>query len=209
MTIWDNIYKSYLNRGQAWASLKKDLLPEFLIFLRNSDFKKKHALDIGCGDGRYLTHLQNLGFTVDGIDSSETAISMSQKKLNPEANLVCVDMFNYAIPNNKYDLIYSISTIHHGYKKDIAQLIHEIYAAILPGGFIFITLPDVSDIDNWDTFKKHKQLAPGTLSPLAGPEIGLAHSFFDKMEIESLFTSFRELKISFNERENWIIIARK
>ena len=58
MTIWEKIYRSYKKDGKAWGSLKDNLLPEFLESIKISNFKTKTALDIGCGDGRYLSYLK-------------------------------------------------------------------------------------------------------------------------------------------------------
>jgi SAM-dependent methyltransferase len=209
MTIWDKIYKGYKKDGKAWGSLRDDLLPEFLEFVKNTNFAIKNSLDIGCGDGRYLSYLKKQGFGISGIDSSETSIEMSMKNLGSEADLICADMFGYDYPSNKYDLIFSTSTIHHGFKKDIKELIDKIYKALVLGGFTFITLPDISDIESWDTFRNSKKLAEGTFSPLAGPEIGLAHSFFTKEEIKNMFSGFSDISIKLNEKVNWIVIARK
>lgn len=209
MTIWDKIYRSYKKDGKPWGSLKDDLLPEFLEFVKNTNFITKNALDIGCGNGRYLVYLEKLGFKMTGIDSSETAIEMSRKVLGSKANLIYTDMFDYAYPSNEYDLIYSLSSVHHGFKKDIQALIYEIYNSLLPGGFVFITLPDISDIKSWDTFKNNEKLAEGTFSPLSGPETGLAHSFFNKEEIENMFSQFSSLKLDLNDRVNWVAIAKK
>ena len=209
MTIWEKIYRSYKKDGKAWGSLKDNLLPEFLEFIKISNFKTKNALDIGCGDGRYLSYLKELGFQITGIDSSETAIKMSRKVLGHKSNLIYADMFDYNYLLDEYDLVFSTSSIHHGFKKDISELINKIYNSLLPGGFSFITLPDISDIDSWDTFKKNDKLADGTFSPLSGPETGLVHSFFNKEEIENMFSSFSDVKIDLNDRVNWIIIANK
>lgn len=209
MTIWDKIYRSYKKDGKPWGSLKDDLLPEFLEFVKNTNFISKNALDIGCGNGRYLAYLEKLGFKITGIDSSETAIEMSRKVLGPDVNLIYAEMFKYEYLSNEYGLVYSLSSIHHGFKKDISELINKIYNALLPGGFVFITLPDISDIESWETFKNNTKLAEGTFSPLSGPEVGLAHSFFNREEIENMFSKFRNLKLDLNDRVNWIVIARK
>jgi len=140
-TIWDKIYQDY-KRGKVHAVLKKeDILPDFKTFLETSDFNGKTALDIGCGRGGYLRYLENLGFTVSGIDSSSTAVALSKNLLSTKANVVEADMFGYDIPKNKFDLIFSISAIHHGKKKEINKLINQIISAILPNGKMFITLP--------------------------------------------------------------------
>ena len=76
MSVWESIYKNYQNGGPAWASLKDSLHPDFLKFVEQSDFKIRSALDIGCGDGRYLMFLKQKGFSITGLDSSPTAISI-------------------------------------------------------------------------------------------------------------------------------------
>ena len=209
MTIWEKIYQSYKKGGKEWASLKKELLPDFLKFIKSTDFKIKNAFDVGCGDGRYMKHLSDSGFKITGIDSSEIAIEMSRKNLGNEAELICAEFFEYDFLPGKYDLIYSISSIHHGFKKDIGNTIGKIYDALIPGGFAFITLPDISDIRSWNTFKKRKELAPGTFVPLLGPEAGLTHSFFNEAEIKDMFLKFSSLEMFLNKEVNWIIIAKK
>ncbi len=52
-------------------------------------------------------------------------------------------MFDYKIAEKKYDLVFSISTIHHGLKEDVVKLIKRIYDKLVDGGHTFITLPDI------------------------------------------------------------------
>lgn len=82
MTVWDKIYQGYKNRGEDYATLKKGLIPEFLEFINNTEFKLKKVLDIGCGNGKYLVFLKTLGFEVSEIDSSPTAVEMTKESLN-------------------------------------------------------------------------------------------------------------------------------
>ena len=81
MTVWDKIYQDYKNGGEEYATLKKGLIPEFLEFINNHDFKLKKVLDVGCGNGKYLVFLKTLGFEVNGIDSSPTAVEMTKESL--------------------------------------------------------------------------------------------------------------------------------
>ncbi len=209
MTIWDNIYKNYQNGGEAWATLSEEIHPLFKQFLNQSDFIFKYVLDIGCGTGRYLKILQAGGFKTDGIDSSETAIEMSKKELDNNSKISCIDMFEFEIPKNKYDLIISISTIHHGTKKQIQILINRIYEAIIESGKVFITLPDFESSKKWNTFKNNEEVAKGTFLPLSGPEKGLAHSFYTKEEIQKLFSNFKNLQLDLDSHGRWIVRASK
>jgi len=206
MTTWDGIYKNYQKGGDAWATLQEELLPSLIDFVGKSEFDRKVVLDIGCGTGKYLVYLKEMGFEVEGIDSSETAVEMTKKILNEEG-VFCANMFEYDIAKDRYDFIVSISTIHHGLKKDVIALIDQIYEKLLIGGKVFITLPDIESNRKWNTFKSDKEIAPGTYAPISGPEEGLAHSFFSKEEIESIFSRFKNLEL--DKIGRWYITGTK
>lgn len=196
MTIWDNIYKNYQKGGQAWATLNSsDVDDKFKDFIKNNEFTTKNVLDIGCGTGKYLVFLKNLGFKTSGIDSSGTATKMTCTNLNDDSNIKVVNMFKYKIDHNKYDLIISVATIHHGLKIEIEELIDLIYESLLNHGKIFITLPSISGRKRWDTFKDDKEVGPGTFTPLAGPEKGLPHSFFEKEEVKNFSHNLKIWKL--------------
>lgn len=214
MTIWDKIYKDYQKGGLAWATIEGGVLPQFIEFLKSNKFSTKCVLEIGCGIGKYLVLLKKLGFLTVGIDSSETAIKMTKKILKDNSDIKMENMFEYNIPYNKYDLIISIFAIHHGYKRQVEKAISRISEALMPGGKIFITLPDYESSKNWDTFKNNKDLGNGTFAPLSGPEKGLPHSFYTKQEVEELFTNFTDIKIELDKQGkivhgNWIITGTK
>jgi len=209
MTIWDTIYKNKKKSGDNWIAPSERFYPLFEKFLKQSNFKTKHALDIGCGVGKFLKILQGNGFKTDGIDSSKTAVEMTKKLLGDSSIILCADMFEFEIPKNKYDLIISVLTIHHGTKKQIQNLIDQIHATIKENGKIFITLPDFESNKKWDTFKNHKEIASGTFVPLAGQEKGLPHSFYTKKEIKKLFTKFENLKLNLDGQGDWVVGAEK
>lgn len=209
MTIWDNIYKNYQKGGDAWATLSEEIHPLFKQLLSQSNFELKHVLDIGCGTGKYLKILQTGGFKTDGIDSSETAVEMTKEALSDGTMILCADMFEFDIPQNKYDLIISISTIHHGTKEQVQNLINRIYEAIVGNGYIFITVPDYECSKKWNTFKNHEEVADGTFTPISGPEKGLPHSFYTKKEAQELFSKFSDLQLDLDNHGRWVIQASK
>lgn len=209
MTIWDNIYKNFQNGGEAWASLSEEIHPLFKQFLEHSEFTLKHALDIGCGTGKYLKLLQAGGFRTDGLDSSQTAVEMTKKELGGGSEILCADMFGHKIPKDRYDLILSISTIHHGTKEQVRGLVSNIHEAIAKNGKIFITLPDLASGKKWHTFKEHREIAEGTYAPMSGPEKGLPHSFYEENEVRELFSKFNNMKLELEDRGRWVIQAEK
>jgi SAM-dependent methyltransferase len=214
MTIWDKIYKNYLKGGLAWATIEGKLLPQFVNFIKINKFAVKHALEIGCGLGKYLVFLKELGFKTDGVDSSQTAVKTTKTNLTDDSNIIDADMFEYKIPRNKYDLIFSIATVHHGLKPMVKKVIDEIYKSLVSGGKVFITLPDIESNRKWKTFINDKSLGNGTFAPVMGPEKGLPHSFYTKPEVKDLFGDFKKIKIKLDDHGkivhgHWIITGEK
>ncbi|MDP2922364.1 MAG: class I SAM-dependent methyltransferase [Candidatus Omnitrophota bacterium] len=208
MTVWDKIYQAYKNGGEEYATLKKGLIPEFLEFIKNNDFKVKNVLDIGCGNGKYLVFLKTLGFKVNGIDSSPTAIEMTKEALGNDSGITYANMYDYDISISRYDLIISIAAIHHGLKKEVNNAIKHIYKALLPGGRFFITLPDNGS--HWTTMVNHREIEPGTRVPLSGSEKDLPHSAFTKDEIKGMFSDFKNINLQLlADRGRWIVTGEK
>jgi len=210
MTIWDKIYKNYQKGGEAYATLSGDLIPEFLEFIEINDFKVRSVLDIGCGNGRYLVFLKNLGFKTTGIDSSPTAVEMTKASLKDDSDIQCLNMYEYTPFAARYDLIISIAAIHHGFKKQVRDLIKRIYVSLLPGGRFFTTLPDNEGSTHWTTMIGHEEIEPGTRVPVSGPEKDLPHSSFTGEEIREMFSDFKNINLQLlADQGRWIVTAEK
>jgi len=208
-TIWDSIYKEYLAGGPAWGTIPDDLHPLFLSLAEKSDFPVKRALDIGCGQGKYLKFLQLKGFQTSGLDSSESAIAMTRELLGKEDDIILADMYEYQYPENYYDMIISHATLHHGRKSQVLGLLDKIYNALVVKGKIFISLPSDDCIRKWAMMSKHEKLEDGTYIPLIGPEKGLPHSFYSKQEVDRIFSRYSKLDVTLDERGRWIITGEK
>jgi SAM-dependent methyltransferase len=206
-TAWDKIYARHKKTGKKWASLGDPIHASFFSFMKNSSFSEKTALDLGCGDGKYLKFLQELGFKVAGIDSSPTAIKSAREVLGKKAELHVADIYATSIPAGKYDLVISVAAIQHAKKDRVKKLIDRIHRSLSPDGKIYITFPLMTSLRRWATFSKMKKVAPGTYIPLLGPEKGLPHSFYEKEELKKLFSKFAELKITRDDRGRWIVKA--
>lgn len=208
-TAWDKIYRDSKSTGQPGQGIARAVLPQFKDFINHTRFKLESAFDIGFGNGTYLNFLRLAGFTIAGIDSSEAALALAQDLLGAEANLALVDMYEYRAPINKYDLIVSVNTIHHGRKDQVKRLINEVYAALIPNGWAFITLPTLNSKKIWPMFKGTVICPDGTLMPQQGPERGVPHSVYTKAEVEKLFFNFKSPSIIEDDRQRWIITAQK
>ncbi len=81
-------------------------------------------LEIGCGTGRLLLPLAQGGYTLTGIDLSETALSAAQAKLNvaglsPKVTLVSADMRDFDLPHKNFAVaIIPLNTLMHCHSTD-------------------------------------------------------------------------------------------
>ncbi len=89
--------------------------------------KGKKALDIAAGMGRNSEYLVSQGFDVDALELSDVAV----KKLKSikGVKVFQVDLDEYTLPQNKYDLIICINYLSR-------KLFPQIINALKPGGVL-------------------------------------------------------------------------
>lgn len=95
-----------------------------------------HSLEIGFGDGRWLTFLHSQGVAAYGLDIVKKAASRVKRKgFSP----VVADARYIPFKSNTFDLVYSFGVIEHFNRTEIA--IQEHIRVTKKGGRIIITVP--------------------------------------------------------------------
>ena len=92
--VWENVFRS-----QAWGKYPGEDLIRFVArnFYGVPDRSAIRLLEVGCGPGANLWFMAREGFTVYGIDGSQTAIDQARARLDAECpgwkgQLWCGDM---------------------------------------------------------------------------------------------------------------------
>ncbi len=120
---WESIYQKPLDQI-PWEITS---IPNELEFVLSKNWIKKagRVLDVACGTGNYSFFLAKKGFFVEGIDISETAISIAKSKLSTLDSSCSHPYFRsmdiFDIPfrfAGKFDLIFDYSLFHHIPHKD-------------------------------------------------------------------------------------------
>jgi tellurite methyltransferase len=134
--FWNNFYTD-----------QNSQLPQTSKFLKHSlEFLRKgKVLDVACGTGWNSLFLAENGFTVEGIDFSETAISQAIKKaqdagLNVEFKQQSLDF--YLAPIQKYDTV-----VVTDYKCS-GRLLDEMRKGLVIGGTLLIECFTVNHVRN-------------------------------------------------------------
>lgn len=135
--LGDEVTNQYLN----------SIVPDYF-----ADPKGKKALDLGCGSGTTAFTLAKLGFTVTGVDISETAIAMAKdlsEQQNLQINFVVGDILQLEKMNEKFNLIYDSHCLHCiVFDEDRVKVLEEIKKSLVPRGvFVLDTMVTNKDFD--------------------------------------------------------------
>lgn len=108
----------------------------------------ERLLDLCCGAGRHMAHLQRLAGLVVGLDYSPSLLARARQVLGPEASLLRADM--RAIPfDGAFDVILNFFT-SFGYFPTRAEnlgVVRGVARALRPGGRFFIDYMNRSAVE--------------------------------------------------------------
>jgi SAM-dependent methyltransferase len=101
------------------------------------------ALSVGCGFGSFERDTLRMGLAqrFDAIDISSKAIEQAKAYaaevgLEDRISYSAVDLERETLPENRYDAIFGVSSIHH--VKDLEGLFRQCRQALKPGGLFFL-----------------------------------------------------------------------
>ena len=162
-------------------------------------------LDLGCGNGRHVVALKNLGFDVTGLDISMSGLRLTREWLYEEgkkSNLVQADM-RQPLPfkTGSFDGLLSTQVIHHALLAEVRAVIAEIWRVLSKDAIAFVTVAGKLDEDT-----KFEEIEDGTYVPLDGTEKGLPHHIFTEQELLQEFSAFHILE-TFQGAEGKVLAA--
>lgn len=99
-------------------------------------------LDIGCGYGCFLYHLQKEGYeNAIGVDTSSEQVELARKL--GVRNVECEDLMQYLGKNSKqFDAITAFDVVEHFRKEELLPLLDAIFLALKPGGIFIMQSPN-------------------------------------------------------------------
>ena len=105
------------------------------------------TLDVGCGYGALGEQIQNLGFTVWGIERSRVAMEKCKGRIahSIEADILSEAEVSHAIADQRVDVIIFSDVLEHLY--DPFSILKNYSKYLKPGGRLLISLPNAL---NWE-----------------------------------------------------------
>ena len=118
--------------------------------------QEKTALDVGCGTGTTAFTLRKLGFEVQAVDISNTAIEMGRElatQQNLDINFVVGDVLKLEELNKKFDLIYDSHCLHCiVLNEDRTRVLAGVKNSLASGGIFILDTMIMSD-EKYDMIK--------------------------------------------------------
>lgn len=147
--LYEDLYQ--LEDKHWWHISKRRIVRDLLYFNTNYS-KRPKILDIGCGAGRNLEELKNLGQTF-GIDSSKDAILFCRKR--GLKSVVLSKAESTKLPSSEFDVIMLLDVLEH---TDDGKTLKEVYRILKPRGVLILTVPAFSWLwSKWDEVLHHKR----------------------------------------------------
>lgn len=123
---------------QQWAGAAAALLRNWL-----PPDRKAPILDMGCGDGKFLFMLEQMGYTdLTGVDLSPEQIERARQWC-PGARIIQGDVRAFLQDNaERFQLISGFDVIEHFHKDELLSLLSLIKRALTTGGRVIFQTPN-------------------------------------------------------------------
>lgn len=133
-----------------WHISKRRVVKKFIEEYTASN--KLKILDIGCGTGRNIEQLQNLG-NIYGLDNSNEALKFCRKRGLKNLILGSAEKTNLA--DNSFDIITLLDVLEH---TDDKKTLKEAGRILKRNGLLIITVPAYNRLwSQWDIVLHHKR----------------------------------------------------
>ena len=187
--IWDR-----RNANDSLRRLSPD--PRVIQYIGDLPQQSRRALDIGCGNGRHLRQLAEIGWRCTGMDWSNESLQQTREAIagfEQHTTVVKCDFRKTGFNGNYFHLILGIDVIHHGKKRDLERAIAEIKRIKAISGQALISLPGMR---NAPTEHQADWIEKQTCILRNGLEVGIPHHFVTEEDIPVLFRTFKTVDVN-------------
>ena len=98
-------------------------------------------LDAGCGSGRDANYFASKGFTVTGIDLSDTLLSYAKATAYPNARFLTMDLRAINLKES-FDGIWACASLLHLKRGELLPVLKNFQRMLTPGGVLFLLMKE-------------------------------------------------------------------
>jgi SAM-dependent methyltransferase len=104
-------------------------------------------LDFGCGPGRDLKTLSDLGHTAIGLEGTEAFVAMARAG---GYEVWQQDFLNLDLPPARFDGIFANASLFHVPSRELPRVLRQLHGALRPEGVLFSSNPHGSNEEGWN-----------------------------------------------------------
>ncbi|NTZ16377.1 class I SAM-dependent methyltransferase [Paenibacillus sp. JMULE4] len=218
---WDPVWEEVFT-NQAWGKYPSEDLIRFVAcnFYKVQNRKDIKILEIGCGPGANLWYMAKEGFTVYGIDGSDSAIKQARKRLNEECpgwmgELQVSDFRDIPYKDNTFDAVIDNEAVYSNSFDESKRIYSEMHRVTKSGGKFFSR---TFAAGSWGD-QTGEKVGHNAWKASEGPLMNKGYSRFTPFEeIQELITDFQIEEVEMvtrsmsNQRhtvKEWIITGKK
>lgn len=105
-------------------------------------------LDLGCGPGRDLKALRDMGHVPVGVDGSERFVEMARAWSG--CTVWQQDFLALDLPAQRFDGVFANAVLFHVPSRAIAGVLAALHASLKPGGVLFCSNPRGQNQEGWN-----------------------------------------------------------
>lgn len=136
---WDSFYRDRAKPCPFFVASPDESLAQWV---HAGAIRPGRAVDLGCGNGRNAIFLARQGFSVYGVDTSQTAIDWARERAaeaGADLSLTHGNVFDWTPKPAAYDLVYDSGCFHHIPPHRRTRYVDLVTCALRPGGFFGLT----------------------------------------------------------------------
>jgi trans-aconitate methyltransferase len=136
-------YDEFAAQSFSWLHIEKPSLQSLIEPYIN---QQTVALDLGCGGGRIIELLRQVGVaeaSIYGLDRNPTLLGMTRQRF-PDATVIRGELTNppYAgIPEHAVDLVTAHLVLQYLGTAELSACLREVRRLLRPGGYLAVGLP--------------------------------------------------------------------
>ncbi len=105
-------------------------------------------LDVGCGPGRDLKVISDLGHIAVGLEGADRFVEMAQTYSG--CQVWCQDFLQLDLPENHFDGVFANASLFHVPSQELPQVLRALFATLITGGVLFSSNPRGNNQEGWN-----------------------------------------------------------
>lgn len=137
------------NSGSFWERTRDhDVGQNIAAMLRHVRAEPPYTiLDFGCGPGRDLKALQQMGHQAVGLEGCASFVAMARAYAGCE--VLHQEFLQLLLPAARFDAVFANASLFHVPSSDIRQVLAELSNCLKPAGVLFSSNPRGLDEKGW------------------------------------------------------------